>query len=323
MISYSYPISSENGVIYSCDMVRLSFSIPKCRFPLMRDIFDKMQFSKDWDFVADYYGSTSLQIGRYRDIFACCKDSYHFTVGMGLVTAETSSNQKCFIEFNPNKCDMRFIKSLMKFFAGFMSGKYKDKFYELVRWDLAIDIPCERDKCYFVKKGKREYSKRISKSVTEYVGKRNTNGFAKLYDKTVEAGLEYPLTRLEITCDSLTTFALPEAYVIHHDMYTDEGLNATDRVIVKLLRQQDSDTQIQLLKEMGRNKANKLKQYIFPLECRFKYDMNAISWVAMEIERMEYLWSEEVIDFDFDSLKDIKGDDINDEIFKQFTLFDE
>lgn len=70
------------------------------------------------------------------------------------------------------------------------------------RMDLAIDYKIKRRDVYLVKDN-RQY-KTIVNSIedrTEYLGKRNNHGSVKLYNKTIEAKLDYDLTRFEITFD--------------------------------------------------------------------------------------------------------------------------
>ena len=48
----------------------------------------------------------------------------------------------------------------------------------------------------------RNYEAHISGALTEYLGQRNKPGRVKVYDKTAEAGLDDPLTRVELTVDA-------------------------------------------------------------------------------------------------------------------------
>ena len=72
------------------------------------------------------------------------------------------------------------------------------------RWDLAVDVPYGRD-CVQLIKDSRKYSQFYNSSVnfTEYLGRPSSEGYVKVYNKQLEAELEYPLTRIELTCGSL------------------------------------------------------------------------------------------------------------------------
>lgn len=108
-----------------------------------------------------------------------------------------TSMAKGSLQFNPNKAHGRSeVLMLMRKIGRFA------KAVELKRYDLAIDIPADRKLCRMRKDGRGYRYEDHGNGITEYLGKRNKPGRVKLYDKTKEAGLDKPWTRLELTVDS-------------------------------------------------------------------------------------------------------------------------
>lgn len=99
-----------------------------------------------------------------------------------------------FLEYNPNKLHDEGA-ALIRYLQGHGVK------LESVRYDLAIDFPVARDAVRTLKDG-RNYEAHISDALTEYLGQRNKPGRVKVYDKTAEAGLDDPLTRVELTVDA-------------------------------------------------------------------------------------------------------------------------
>lgn len=142
-----------------------------------------------------------------------------------------------FIEFNPNKCFQ--IKKFKTYFDKIISYCY---FIDLVRYDLAIDIPFKRNTIKMIKSSKCVYEFKniiikdgiiINNSFTEYQGRRNKNKFTKLYDKTAESKLNYDLTRIEFTFDKKET----EYKNLPKFLYVGENrqFNYKDNLLIDLL----------------------------------------------------------------------------------------
>lgn len=283
-----YQPQFDGNIVYSVDMLRLSFHVSY----VLTDILLKYINSHylDWDY--EYFHS--FKIGTYRHLFSFSYSTEEctngkFTIGIGLNRSCSQGGADCFIEFNPNKNDMDYIYKVLEFLSAF-TKRIDGQYFELMRYDLAVDVPCKRSEVLLVKNGKRVYTRTISDSVTEYIGKRNTNGFTKVYDKTIESNLDYDLTRIEVTCDSLQEFAFPEVYVVHDDVVDVTELNDTDVVIVSMLRQFEHDEQLSYLKKMGRRKKDKLSKYIFPQEKQFKFNMDCVVWLTLEIMSLMTLY---------------------------------
>lgn len=165
---------------------------------------------------------------------------------------------------------------------------------ELIRYDISIDIPVERQ-FVTLNKDMRKYTKlwvtdvedsynqilqdmekkQISYKIevkskdlsncTEYLGQRNKGGFVKLYNKQIESNLTYPLTRLEITLDNLEyknfQQCLPSVHYLKNLNLCDLAmLNDTDRVIMLLLL--ESDKPFEMINMLGRGKQAKFKELI-------------------------------------------------------------
>lgn len=112
---------------------------------------------------------------------------------------------------------------------------------KLRRFDLAIDIPVLRQDAFLVKDSRAYLERRHGQEWTQYLGaKSSTVGRVKLYNKTVEAGLNYPLTRLEMTLDPATPYEkvnFPTTYFIDDYQLCFSGQKATDteRFIINAL----------------------------------------------------------------------------------------
>lgn len=85
---------------------------------------------------------------------------------------------------------------------------------KVIEYDIALDMPLERQMVTIMPNHKRTYMRINGKEVkatddkavqanaddyTQYVGQRHTNGYTKVYNKQLERGLPDPITRAEIT----------------------------------------------------------------------------------------------------------------------------
>ena len=106
------------------------------------------------------------------------------------------------IEFNPSKVQYKLWLNLYCRLADLSES------IELVRFDGAFDFSCKRQ-AMLLRPDQRRYMRYGSseESKTEYLGKNN--GRVKIYNKTIESFLNYDLTRVEI---SVNTIAELEQY---------------------------------------------------------------------------------------------------------------
>lgn len=182
----------SNGLTYSLDMIRLSCSA---------------SYKELERFLSDYNESNQAkQLKLDKPSYVLMKYKNFITIeyfGFGVLKMGFHMNGICrerlergFVEFNPNK-----LGNSEDFWEDFKLIKSHIDILGITRFDLAIDIPKYRNKIAFVKDN-RMYSciQKSNLNFTEYLGKKNKPGRVKLYNKQIEMDLEYPLTRLEITC---------------------------------------------------------------------------------------------------------------------------
>ncbi len=265
MLTYYNSITLDNNIIMSCDMLRLSFKMYNdkreklVRFIYSYDIPNTNYLVREFRSFDDFKFSSLFSI---RHSSGCS-----FSIGVGFNGVEKSSSNTCFIEFNPNKTLYNnAVIPFLDFIKIYSSG------LDLVRFDLAFDIPFSKD-LITLEKDIRKYSKtyrfdlhnKNMSNCTEYLGSRSSNGFVKLYNKQIESNLDYPCTRLELTLDSLkySNFIknLPNVcFCLLRDNSELEGLDDTDRVLYNLLI--NNENCIHYFKMLGRRKQEKLRPYI-------------------------------------------------------------
>ena len=126
------------------------------------------------------------------------------------------------------------------------------------RWDLAVDVPYGRD-CVQLIKDNRKYSQfyKSSQDFTEYLGSMSSPGRVKIYNKQLEAELDYPLTRIEVTLDSLDYIDCCRCWP---NVYTRKVIDlAETKVIVQLLAEQPVDKMDYYLRQLSRPTKSKYK----------------------------------------------------------------
>lgn len=286
MINYTNEVILQNGQVYSLDMVRLSLELREDMQPFVTWLSNKNITEDNFDVKH----KLSLTEFTYRDFFNIKTDTYSFVMAIGFNGSRADRN-KGFIEFNPNKCKgVMFDKIFNKLRDYIVSS-------DVVRYDLAIDIPVQR---YLVRlaKDNRNYQYICSReSETEYLGVRNKAGFTKLYDKTKESDLDYDLTRLEITCE-LATLAesregitdvskvnFPNVSVL----YEQEGLvfdklTPTDRVLIQLLK--GVDNPVMYVKQLRYDKRKKIEPYLW--ERTIQLDITALKEIIKQVRMYQF-----------------------------------
>ena len=207
----------------------------------------------------------SLKDFAYRHLFVFGVKGFSFSLGVDFNGSKNTDVVKGFLDFNPNKIlgDVvfgdGFIKSVHNRF-GDVGISYKDLAESLSdlfkqvltylgmttlhmhvkRWDLACDVPVTRSDVQLFK-DRRKYAQfyMSSENFTEYLGQSDSAGRVKVYNKRLESGLDYDLTRIEVTLDSFGYSDLlhwfPEVYK------TDVIPLDSDKIIVGLLREVPSD----------------------------------------------------------------------------------
>jgi hypothetical protein len=242
----------ENN-IYSLDMLRINFYIS---VDDVQSYLDSVQYDIRFTY-REMFG-----ISAYRHNFRVeCDNGHSFWIGL-CVNSEKNTNKfrTCTIEFNPCKvgCEMLLINHYLKLLS-------LSKVPPMVkRFDLAIDIPVDREKCHLIK-DKRTYQeyKNSNSDLTQYLGHRSSGGFVKLYNKAKELGLgDYGLTRFELTVDwefkdynSVKEF-MPVVYVFD-DYQMDMTITGTDKVLLVACL-----GDMCLLDELSRKKKEKIRSII-------------------------------------------------------------
>lgn len=284
-MEYWLPVTGRNDYVYSCDMLRykLEFKVGKyAKTDLVRMLtaygrFDVKQYP---DNFADF---------KYRNMFTIDYDTSSMTVGIGFNGCKNEDFSIGFLEVNPNKCfdSLQCMADIQTIFDACWE-------YELLRFDLAIDLPFPRENVSVVKDG-RKYAldMRSISNKTEYLGVRNSSGYIKLYNKSTEQGLEEEdITRLEMTCAGNWTAdqivaKLPYVFVANGSSGNDDlrHLSSTQRVLVRALRSHpDRD---ELYKSLNADMRVKLRPYLYDADTTLTYDTDAVCAVLANIRQFE------------------------------------
>lgn len=281
-MEYWKEIFDDNNFIYSCDMVRLKFEFKEDAYEELVKYFVKC-YRTD---IKTYPLNTSDFKYRYMFVIEYQKSS--MTVGIGFNGSKREDLFIGFAEFNPNKCflsEQCFVDLQIMFAAAWS--------YELVRWDLAIDIPIARKFLSLVKDGRRYETVLYSvDNKTEYLGIRNEPGRTKLYNKALEDKREDTdaLSRLELTCDGswstgeiLNKLPYVDTLKTQNELTLAKDLSNTQRVLVDLINASGSKTYY--FKMLNASMQCKLRKYIFDDDNKICYDRKAIDETLRQLKR--------------------------------------
>ena len=261
MIHYFNSIYIDH-TIYSIDMVRLRLD-----FSSTERITNFGNFLSGINLLYVEQYPQSFKAFSYRNLFKItCANNCSFVIGLSFNGSESSSRCIGFMEFNPNKvADQEEFKEV---FAHLRMDCFTA---EIVRWDLAVDVPLSRDLCILTK-DKRKYTlvKNSESDKTEYLGCHNKAGFVKLYNKTIESELDYDCTRLEITVAWDMTYKEFLEIAPTVDVRGDQqmlnpynDLPDTDIVLYELLLKCDIAERQSYFNRLGRRKRELLRKYVF------------------------------------------------------------
>ena len=204
-----------------------------------------------------------------------------FWLGHGLVTTGVDQNRYR-MEFNPNKVG---DNSFFKVVHGMLIESSRDVYKHIARFDLAIDIPVDRAKCFLVKDRRLYIERRHGVEHTQYLGAKSaTVGRVKLYNKSAEAKLEYPLTRLELTLDPKTPYKeikFPTVYYLHSKHVDDSGVRMTDtdRFILGAILQGYGT-----LNDLGRKTRAKIEELMQNYVCQVSISKKVYERILREVE---------------------------------------
>ena len=166
-------------------------------------------------------------------------DEKSFWIGHGLISAGVSYDRYR-VEFNPNKVAGH---EIFKIVHQLLIKYSRKSVSHIARFDLAIDIPVDRSRCFLVKDRRLYIERRHGVEYTQYLGSKSASvGRVKLYNKTAEAKLDYPLTRLELTLDPGIPYEdikFPEVYYLKSTCTETNNFKLTDteRFILNALLQ--------------------------------------------------------------------------------------
>lgn len=306
-MKYWLPVIGRNEYVYSCDMLRYKFEIKSGKYA--KGELQHLLTSWGRDDVRMY--PVNFSDFKFRNLFTIDYDTSSMTVGIGFNGCKNEDLTIGFLEVNPNKCfdSLQCMYDMQHIFDACWN-------FELLRWDLAIDVPLPREALSLVKDGRKYMLDMYSSSnKTEYLGVRNSSGYTKLYNKALEQDHDAddePLTRLEMTCAGNMTAdqilnKLPYVFVASDKFVESDNLKAlssSQRVLVRALRSHpDRDD---LFRNLCAGVRVKLRPYIYDGGTTLSYDSNAIHAVLENIRQFEQAMQEHA--FSFVSQDDLRED---------------
>ncbi len=209
------------------------------------------------------------------------KDDRSFWLGYGLITSSISVDRYR-LEFNPNKVsDDEVFKIIHKLLIKYCRKSVS----HIARFDLAIDIPTDRSKCFLVKDRRLYIERRHGVEYTQYLGSKSASvGRVKLYNKTAEAKLDYPLTRLELTLDPGTPYEkinFPKVYYLKSTCTTIDNIKITDteRFILSALLQGYGT-----LNELGRKTRTKMEMLMSYYICQVSISSQTYGSILAQLD---------------------------------------
>lgn len=162
-----------------------------------------------------------------------------FWMGCGLVSSGVMIDRYR-LEFNPNKVGGN---PIFKKIHRLLVSNSRESLNRITRFDFAIDVPVDRAQCFLVKDRRLYIERKHGVEYTQYLGSKSSAvGRVKLYNKTAEAKLDYPLTRLELTLNPVTPYEevnFPTVYYLKpiHEDRAGVKITDTERFIVNALLQ--------------------------------------------------------------------------------------
>ena len=252
--SYFNAARLDNGNIVSVDMVRV-------RLQLMGDggewLSEHLQLVNCDDMTC---WTSKIRPGGWYELWNFSFGDSSVSVGIGFMNGSCKVDMhRAFVEFNPNKLgsDQRFVKLL-----DFMKPHVAHA--DVKRFDLAMDVPRPRNDLRVTKDG-RMYAAYVSNGLTEYLGRRNSDGFVKVYDKSAESDLSVPLTRIELTASGEWS---PAEVCKHwpqvHGWHADSPSRDWTRVVGILLSEKvERGEEVEsLISMLGRGSRPKVREYL-------------------------------------------------------------
>ena len=255
MVKYIYSRSDKSGYVYSIDDCIFEYSL---KMPTYKDIFiDYLSsIAKRHNLTDEYWERRDLKPCSKFDF---CSDVVHLCKGINLNIGKWNYVKGCKdaiwvpkirLKINLNKHGEKAIFSdLNDWLKTYCISCY------LIKYDVAVDVPCRPDDIEVLKTQKE---KGLYKG-TRYYGQRNKHGYCKIYDKGKESDLVTDLTRIEHTFDYRKNMNFEKVYVKKYSI-VDEKMIDTDKVIIEMalaLKVYKEDIS-KYLDNLGRRKKEKI-----------------------------------------------------------------
>lgn len=266
-MQYFNELMTADGLTISVDMITADYYIGSIS---TRSDFELFLRSLPFKYNVDTEFWECHKIGRYRGNYTVkLSDGNSFYIGIALNGLKTEWG-KCRIEFNPNKVASH---QILLHILGWLNSHTRPMHRSIRRFDLAIDVPISRLDVRLLK-DRRIYSERkYGEEWTEYLGAKSSSvGRCKLYNKTIESKLNYPLTRLELTLNPEISYdnqPWPSVYYISNQqvqLHELVCLNDTQRFILNALLSGFGN-----LTDLGRKQRDTIKPYMD----------NCVKWITV------------------------------------------
>lgn len=240
----------DGDIVYSIDKLRVSGTCSVVDAERLCRILSSK--------CSRYYMSNKPMSYKHNFTFELLQGTIY--IGVCLVEFGKIEVSKNVIEFNPNKMGDNDVFEQIK---GIWYVHNKN--IKVSEWDLAVDYPVDRNG-YSLVKDNRNYQLNLSRSKTEYLGRRHENGFVKLYNKSFESDLDYALTRLEITFKGVNLYSEVEhciPCVRSIGKVDNVELDGLDKWILDRINESDDKEEVlRELKKCSRRKYEKITPYL-------------------------------------------------------------
>lgn len=268
-IQYYEPLQLDNGYIVSCDGVRIKFQIAKN----LASEFSQYIFMSLRSDIESFPIRTTLASFKQMATITYASNvtmtlGYCFNGATRIAENGLDNFYVGYLDFNLNK-----VGAYERFWADYRYIKSCCDYFEVMRTDIALDIPLERNR-FVLEKDKRVYHLTAYSNInkTENLGRRNNIGYIKVYNKQLESGLDYPLTRIEVTCllnEMSYMENFPKIYILGENQLDISlfDLNITDMTLLDMentLLVNGLDDGLLKFNSLGRDKRKKLKPFLLP-----------------------------------------------------------
>jgi len=265
------------NIVYTLDKLIIDFTLETTQ---MIKVFSFLRSGRGVLSRAEIKHWNSNSVGGFKENFTLTLDggnSFYFAAYPNWIRSTDWANVAR-LEFNPakvgNSIQFRYLHAYLL---------ARSKKVQARRFDVAIDLPLDR-RDVFLHKDRRQY-RTIQNSAldkTEYLGQRSQHGQVKVYNKRIESGLDYDLTRVEITVD-FENNSYDEFVRLFPDVtYLDTGqtqifeVEDNDRVLIMACLEHPE--WLAMLSRYKRKKIERaLESHVLQLQPSYKEYMNIVS----------------------------------------------